>query len=71
MKYLDLFPEELEPGDYLWEKWVESVEPVESPKHCLIVFSDETSREWPLDAPVRIGRPRGYPEDVTVDPGIL
>lgn len=60
MSWLNLLPRELEPGDH-WSdddppQIVESVEPVESPSHCRIIFEDGTDLVWPWEAPRRIWR---------------
>jgi hypothetical protein len=63
MRWLSLFPHEMQAGD-TWGgeepmKKIVSIEPVESPEHCLVVFDDDTEQVWPLRAPVRIGREEG------------
>jgi len=73
MRWLSLLPEELEPGDLVFGSFIESIEPVESSEHILIVFEDGTDKVWPWRAPVRAGRPEGpiYMEDVPVNREIL
>jgi hypothetical protein len=77
MKWMSLFPEELQPGDYVCLKddsgWIESLEPMESSMEVRIVFQDGDDKIWPWRAPIRVGRPEGpkYMEDVSVNPKIL
>ena len=69
MKWLSLMPEELEPGDFVFNRVIESIEPVESAMECLIVFEDGSDRRWPWQAPVRAGRSEGLgpaTEDVVI-----
>jgi hypothetical protein len=70
VKWLSLFPLEMERGDFVFDKWLESIEPVEGPDHCMLVFEDDSTKIWPLAAPVRVGRRSGW-EDESVNPKYL
>ena len=69
MKWLSLFPLELEPGDFVFQRFIESIEPVESSLELLLVFEDGSEKRWPVQAPVRVGRSEGpglATEDVVI-----
>lgn len=69
MTWLNLLPFEMQPGD-IWgadDLIIESIEPVESPSHCRIIFANGDDKVWPLEAPMRIYRddtPSPHWEDV-------
>jgi hypothetical protein len=64
MTWLSLLPHEMQPGDHWGAEeetgsWriIESIEPVESPSQCRVLFTDGTDKVWPLEAPMRMWRP--------------
>ena len=66
-------PAELEPGDFIFNRFIESIEPVESSEHIRFIFEDGSDKIWPWLAPLRAGRPEGplWMEDISVNPEIL